>query len=241
MTAPVVPRVYEVFSVLVDFAKARFSGELGGKLMFYGALDAAGAAVALAGNIAGVATLGIDDDSRRLKQGVRQGYCDFLVNHLDEALRILKNEIRKKQPISVCLEADFGMTLREMVERGVQPDLLASIPPSSETDTLVERGAFLLAADYGGESVGESGQEVTWSAASSPALWLPKVDALAAETLPQDDPRRRWLRLSPRYLGRSMAARRYLRITSQEAERFSVLVTAAVAAGEIGTEITVTR
>jgi urocanate hydratase len=240
-TALEVARVYDVFSVLVELAKARFSGELGGKLLLYGALDAAGATVALAGNIAGAATLGVDCDGERLKQGIRQAYCDFLVNNLDEALRILKNEIRKKQPVSVCLEADFAVILGEMVERGVQPDLLAFALPSSETNVLVERGAVRLGAFDLRGPVGEFGQEVTWSAASSPALWLAKADALAADVLPPDDPRRRWLRLAPRYLARSMTARRYLRMTSEEAERFSLLVAAAVASEAFGTEITVTR
>ena len=41
---------------------------------------------------------------------VRNGIADFAVKTLDEALRILKNEIRKRQPIAVLLE-------RQPVER----------------------------------------------------------------------------------------------------------------------------
>jgi urocanate hydratase len=116
-----------MFSTLSAMAKEHFQGELGGKLLLYRQLNPQGSAVALAGNIAGAATLGIDDDIERLKQGVRHGFCDFLVNNLDESLRILKNEIRKKQPVSVCLQADFAAMLCEIVDRGVQPDLLANL------------------------------------------------------------------------------------------------------------------
>src|SRR5271155_5872297 len=108
-----------------SLANERFQGELGGKLLLFGRLDADGAAVALAANISGAATLGVDADSERLRQGIRRGFCDFVVNNLDEALRILKNEIRKKRPVSVCLEGDLVATLQEAVERGLQPDLLA--------------------------------------------------------------------------------------------------------------------
>jgi len=45
----------------------------------------------------GAAFLGIDVDPERIKKRLKTGYCDFLVNTLDEALRILKNAVRKKE------------------------------------------------------------------------------------------------------------------------------------------------
>ena len=41
--------------------------------------------------------------AERIKKRLKTGYCDFMVNSLDEALRILKNAIRKKEAISVGL------------------------------------------------------------------------------------------------------------------------------------------
>ncbi len=46
---------------------------------------------------------------------------------LDEALRILKNEIRKRETVAVCVAAAPETVEREMLERGVLPDLL---PPA---------------------------------------------------------------------------------------------------------------
>jgi hypothetical protein len=83
--------------------------------------------------------------------------------------------------------------------------------------------------------------EVVWTATSAAALWLPKVDVLAGSVLPPGDARVVWLKLAPRYLGRPMAVRRYLRMTAEEAERFSALVAESVASGEIGTAINVTQ
>ncbi len=238
--APEVARVYGIFSLLVDLARARFGGEMGGKLLLYAPLDADGASVALAGNIAGMATLGVDGDGERLRFGIRQGFCDFLVNNLDEALRILKNEVRKKQPVSVCLEGDFDEVLREIVERGVQPDLLAFASQTDQAAPLVERCAIWLDLRLDADEH-SSLDEVTWTAASAPALWLPKVDAFAIEVLPPGDERIRWLKLAPRYLGRAISSRRYLRMTPSEVERFTALVTQALASGAIGTEISVMR
>ncbi len=235
---PGVAEVYACFSALTALAKQRFDGELGGKLLLYGPLDAYGAAVALAANIAGAATLGVEADSERLRQGIRQGFCDFVVNHFDEALRILKNEVRKKQPVSVCLEGDLMTTLAEAVERGVQPDLLAVSEESTAIDTLIQRGAIPFGQESG--LVAKS-EEITWTAESSAALWLPKVDALAAQVLPSGDERSRWLKLAPRYLGRTMAGQHYLRMTTEEAEHFGRLVAEAMASGSIGTKITIQR
>jgi urocanate hydratase len=235
---PEIAEVYARFAALAALAKERFGGELGGKLLLYGRLDAYGAAVALAANIAGAATLGVDGDSERLRQGIRRGFCDFVVNHLDEALRILKNEVRKKQPVSVCLEGDLASTLAEAVERGLQPDLLACADGADAARVLVERGAISL----GQSPQPEAGrEEVHWTAESAAALWLPKADALAARALPVGDERLRWLKFAPRYLGRTMGGRRYLRMEAEEAERFAALVAEAMCSGAMGTTITIER
>ncbi len=235
---PDVPDVYAHFSALVALAKEHFNGELGGRLLLYGQLDSDGAAVALAANIAGGATLGVDADSDRLRQGIRHGFCDFLVNNLDEALRILKNEVRKKLPVSVCLEGDLALTLQEAVVRGLQPDLLALHEQTDVARTLIERGAIAIDSELHSNI---SLTAITWSAESAPALWLPKVDALAARVLPDADPRSRWLKFAPRYLGRAMAGQHYLQMSAGEADQLSILLIEAMASGAIGTKITIQR
>jgi hypothetical protein len=161
-----------------------------------------------------------------------------VVNHFDEALRILKNEVRKNQPVSVCLEGDLDTALSEAVERGLQPDLLALSKKFDAVETLIERGAISFYKDLGLEAKSE---EITWATESSSALWLPKVDALAAQVLSAGDERLRWLKLAPRYLGRTMAGQHYLQTTAEEAEQLRKLVAEAMGSGVIGTKITITR
>ena len=235
---PGVPDVYAHFCALIALARERFQGELGGKLLLFGQLDAQGAAVTLAANIAGAAALGVDADSERLRQGIRHGFCDFVVNNLDEALRILKNEIRKKRPVSVCLEGDLAATLQEAVERGLQPDLLALPGTTDAVETFIQRGAIVIDSGLAPHILPLS---VTWTAESAPPLWLPKVDALAVRVLPNGDERSRWLKLTPRYLGRTMAGQHYLQMTAEEAEQFETLVADAMASGAIGTKIMIQR
>lgn len=236
LIVPEVSRVYSLFQSLSSLAQEHFAGELGGKLLLYEGMDADGAAMALAGNIAGAATLGIDSSVERLKQGIRHGFCDFLVTNLDEALRILKNEIRKKQPVSVCLEGDFASILREIAECGVQPDLLGFGEDGKELAVLLTRGSILVKGDALPDDLL---LDVTWEAQTAPALWLPKVDVLVAEVLPAGDPRQRWLKFAPRYLGRSLAARRYMRMSGAELQIFEALVESAMVSGILPSEITI--
>ena len=49
-----------------------------------------------------------------------------MVNTLDEALRILKNAVRKKENISVGLVGNCGDIIPELAERGVVPDILTT-------------------------------------------------------------------------------------------------------------------
>jgi hypothetical protein len=233
---PEVARVYSLFQTLSKMAETPMPIGLGGMLLVYGDLDREGVAIALAGNIAGAATLGIDHDGSRLKQGVRHGFCDFLVNNLDEALRILKNELRKKQPVSVCFEGVLASFLHIFAHRGVQPDILGFSGENEDFAVLVERGAIVLQTT---DSVDDSLLDVTWEAETRAALWLPKVDEMAAQSLPGGDPRHRWLKFAPRYLGRSLAGKRYLRMTAAELETFEGWVKSAMATGEIETRITI--
>jgi urocanate hydratase len=101
-----------------------FGGDLSGKLIVSGGMGGMGGAQPLAATMTGAAFLGIDVDPERIKKRLKTGYCDFMVNTLDEALRILKNAIRKKENISVGLVGNCADVIPELAERGVVPDIL---------------------------------------------------------------------------------------------------------------------
>ena len=111
---------------------------LGGKLLYAGELDLDGFRLVRAANIAGAASLSVTTDPDRQKRAVREGVVDFLVTSLDEALRILKNEIRKRRGVAVGVALAPNAVEREMFERGVLPDLLF---PGAAFDEWAKRGA----------------------------------------------------------------------------------------------------
>lgn len=188
--------VYAAYTGLISVADPVHG--LGGKLLYAGELDEQGARLVRAANIAGAASLSATGDAAAQRRGVREGIVDFLVNSLDEALRILKNEVRKKQAVSVCAGLPPEQVLAEMSERGVLPDLLSPRATGASIDLFLAEGARRvelqpLAAELAFVVCGERGAE---------------FEAAALEMIPaSEEAARRWLRLSPRYLGPQ--ARRY--------------------------------
>jgi len=112
------------FETFAAAGEKHFGGELAGKLIVSGGMGGMGGAQPLAATMTGACFLGIDPDPERIKKRLKTGYCDFMVNSLDEALRILKNAIRKKENVSVGLVANCADVIPELAERGVVPDIL---------------------------------------------------------------------------------------------------------------------
>jgi urocanate hydratase len=116
--------VQGTFETFAAAAEKHFGGDLAGKLIVSGGMGGMGGAQPLAATMAGAAFLGIDVDPERIKKRLKTGYCDFMVTTLDEALRILKNAVRKKENISVGLVGNCADIIPELAERGVVPDIL---------------------------------------------------------------------------------------------------------------------
>ena len=117
----IIQGTYETFCAA---GEKHLGGDLAGKLIVSGGMGGMSGAQPLAATMAGACYLGIEVDPERIKKRLRTGYCDFMVNSLDEALRILKNAVRKKENISVGLVGNCGDIIPELADRGVVPDIL---------------------------------------------------------------------------------------------------------------------
>src|SRR5215469_11752777 len=141
----IVQGTFETFSA---GGEKHFSGDLAGKLIVSGGMGGMGGAQPLAATMTGACFLGIDVNPERIKKRLKTGYCDFMVNRLDEALRILKNSIGKKEAVSVGLVGNCADVIPELAARGVKPDLLTD--QTSAHDPLngyIPGGLTLDAAD----------------------------------------------------------------------------------------------
>src|ERR1700741_3779675 len=166
-TPGILQGTYETFAAA---AKKHFGGDLAGKLVVTGGMGGMGGAQPPAATVNGAAFLGIDVDPERIKRRVKSGYCDVMVTSLDEALRILKNAVRKREATSVGLVGNCADLIPELAKRGVLPDLLTD--QTSAHDPLngyVPNGMTLEAAlelrkknpeDYKERSLAAIGQHV---------------------------------------------------------------------------------
>jgi hypothetical protein len=226
-------RVYTLYRRLVSSSPLREDAGLGGKLLFAGGMDLAGRDLLYASNIAGAASLAVSADPNQQRQAIRDGIVDFVVTSLGEALRILKNEVRKKQAVSVAVAADPRRVFEEMLDRGVQPDL---IPPrwdepgtsllGSDWQRFLDLGATVIegavgAGKAGAARLGDESPLISWTVNVQHARWLPRLDLCAQAALPQGElERHRWLRLAPRYLGRLAQRAHAVSMSGLELQRF---------------------
>jgi urocanate hydratase len=145
-TQGILQGTYETFA---SVAKTHFAGDLAGKLVVSGGMGGMGGAQPLAATMNGAAFLGIDVDPERIKRRVKTGYCDVMVTSLDEALRILKNAVRKREGVSVGLVGNCADVIPELARRGVVADVLTDqtsahdplngyVPNSMNLDAAIE-------------------------------------------------------------------------------------------------------
>jgi hypothetical protein len=236
-TMPTVARVRAHYVALCAAAAAQFgTGAIAGRLLLIDGLAEEGDALLIAASIAGAASLVLETRTEAIRYCVRNGIVDFAVTTLNEALRILKNELRKKQPIVVLVERDAAAVLAEMVERGAQPDMLRWASPepalSACIDTLTERGARSLpgAISTSFESGADPAQadatsDVCWRAGEGGSSVLRQLELLAAQILPPTDvERQNWIARAPRYLPRALRLERRVSMTQQECVAFVAAV-----------------
>jgi urocanate hydratase len=214
----------------------------GGAFILSLGLSPAGTALPIASNIAGAVSLSIDHDPDHLRAVVRSGAVDFVVNSLDEAVRAMKNEVRKHAPLSVALSAPPLHTLEEILARGLAPQLFSSfLPPDAKILTAAEHlhslGAELV--DFSDDPAHAPRPWFRQSAAileplltsrswamrtlsfDSPAQ-LRHFDHLALASLPPDDLlRRRWIEAAARILQRQRPPHRCLWLSPKEEQDLS--------------------
>ncbi len=143
-TQGILQGTYEAFAAA---GRKHFSGDLAGRLIVTGGMGGMGGAQPLAATMNGGAMLCVEVDPERIKRRVKSGYCDVMVNSLDEALRLLKNAVRKREAASVGLVGNCADVIPELARRGVVPDLLTD--QTSAHDPIhgyIPRGLSLEAA-----------------------------------------------------------------------------------------------
>src|SRR5205814_8125421 len=99
-TQGILQGTYETFAAC---ARRHFGGSLSGRLIATAGLGGMGGAQPLAATMNGAAFLGVEVNPARSERRLQTGYLDRMSDDLDEALALVLEAKRQRQPLSVGL------------------------------------------------------------------------------------------------------------------------------------------
>ena len=117
----IVQGTYETF---VEMGRQHYGGNLAGRWLLTAGLGGMGAAQPLAAVMAGASCLAIECQPSRIEMRLRTGYLDHGVDTIDQAMALIEQAQRTRQPVSVALLGNAAEILPELYARGIRPDLL---------------------------------------------------------------------------------------------------------------------
>src|SRR3954468_19217033 len=116
--------VQGTYETLGSVARKHFGGTLRGRFVLTAGLGGMGGAQPLAATMQGAAALIVEVDESRIDKRLATKYLDQKARDLDEALTLISNATRSGEALSVGLLGNAADVLPELVERGVNPDVL---------------------------------------------------------------------------------------------------------------------
>ena len=117
----IVQGTYETF---VEMGRQHYDGDLAGRWILTAGLGGMGGAQPLAATMAGASMLAIECQSDRIDKRLETGYLDRRATDLDDAMAMIEESLRRREPISVGLLGNAAELLPEMLQRGIRPDAL---------------------------------------------------------------------------------------------------------------------
>jgi urocanate hydratase len=120
-TQGIIQGTYETFAAC---ARKNFGGSLKGKWVLTGGMGGMSGAQPLAVTMNEGVVLDIEVDPAHIQKRVNQGFCDVMVDKLDEALRLVFGAVKKGEPLSVGLVGNTSEIEPALLQRGIIPDVL---------------------------------------------------------------------------------------------------------------------
>ena len=120
-TQGILQGTYETFAAV---AEQHFGGSLQGRLLLSGGLGGMGGAQPLAATMNGATCLIVEVNPANIQRRIDTGYCDHLVDDLDQALRMAMQAKERGEALSIGLVGNCAEVLPELVARGITPEIL---------------------------------------------------------------------------------------------------------------------
>ena len=134
-TQGILQGTYETFAAC---ARQSFGGTLQGRLVLTGGLGGMGGAQPLAVTMNGGVCIAVECDPKRIRRRVDIGYCDLMLEDMDDALKEAKDAVSEGKPLSIGLLGNCAETHPAIVEKGVVPDVV-----TDQTSAHDELGGYI--------------------------------------------------------------------------------------------------
>ncbi|OGC43944.1 urocanate hydratase [candidate division WOR-3 bacterium RBG_13_43_14] len=120
-TQGIIQGTYETFGAC---AQKEFNGSLKGKWVLTAGMGGMSGAQPLAVTMNEGVILDIEVDRQRIERRIKQGFCDKMADDLDQALAMVQQAVKRKEPLSVGLVGNAADIEPELVRRDIIPDVL---------------------------------------------------------------------------------------------------------------------
>ena len=134
-TQGILQGTYETFA---ECARQNFGGSLKGRLVLTGGLGGMGGAQPLAVTMNRGVCLAVECDRKRIERRVKVGYCDVMMDDLDDAVKAAIEAKKKRKPLSIGLLGNCAETHPALLEKGIVPDAV-----TDQTSAHDELGGYI--------------------------------------------------------------------------------------------------
>lgn len=100
------------------------TADLTGKFILTGGMGGMSGAQPLAGKMAKAVILVVEVDRKRIERKINEGYCDYLIEDLDEAIHKVKELTAKGEAASIGLIGNCADVYPQLLAKGVIPDIV---------------------------------------------------------------------------------------------------------------------
>ena len=112
---------YETFA---EAARQHFGGTLAGRFLLTAGLGGMGGAQTLAATMNGAACLAVEVDRTRIEKRIATKYLDVMTDNFDDAMAMIKDAKKKKQPLSVGLLGNAAEIVPKIARGTFLPDIV---------------------------------------------------------------------------------------------------------------------
>ena len=128
------------FETLAAIADQHFGGSLEGRILLTAGLGGMGGNQTRAMSMLGGVCVSVDADRRVIQRRIEKGFCDALVDSLDEAITLAEAARSDRRPLGIGLVGNAADAFPAVLDRGWRPDIVTEMCPCHDPMSYIPAG-----------------------------------------------------------------------------------------------------